>query len=132
MANGFSTRELRGRPVTAEEAAKSVQRLINSHFHNQDAAQCSIPARAEDDDLVASDWVEQSKERIRELEAQLETLDWTPITAENLPRLGDEVWGMVRAVHAVDRAYLGFIGNTADNWIQNRYTHRRALNAPSS
>ena len=58
-----NSRELRGRPVTQEEAATAVRRLINSHFHNPDSARVSIPARATDDDLVASDYVFESGER---------------------------------------------------------------------
>lgn len=53
------TSTLRGRTITVEEARISVQRLINSHFHNPDAARCSIPRRADDDDIVASDFVER-------------------------------------------------------------------------
>lgn len=46
--------------ITTERAAEAVQRLINSHFGNDNRARCSIPAdRANDDDLVASDFVQQ-------------------------------------------------------------------------
>ena len=122
------TRELRGRPVTAEEAKVSVQRLINSHFHNKDSARCSIPTRADDDDIVASDWVQESIERISELEAKLAALDWTPITESNLPKLGDEVGrqnssGIWLASTVETNADYRF-------WDALGYTHFRPINPP--
>lgn len=66
-----STREKRGRRVTAVEANKSAQRLINSHFNNPDRARVSIPADMRDDDLIITDFIEQSVEDIAALTAQL-------------------------------------------------------------
>lgn len=51
------TMEMRGRPVTHEEALESAQRLINSHFHQEPRAHCSIPARTNDDDIVVTDYI---------------------------------------------------------------------------
>ena len=57
--------------ITTERAAEAVQRLINSHFGNDNRARCSIPAnRANDDDLVASDFVQQQA-ALRESHARL-------------------------------------------------------------
>jgi hypothetical protein len=53
------TERLRGRPVTAEEAARSAQRLVNSHFRNPDSARISIPANPSDDDLIVTDFIRQ-------------------------------------------------------------------------
>jgi len=49
--------QMRGRPVTHEEAAASAQRLINSHFHNPDRARMQIPANPSDDDLIITDYI---------------------------------------------------------------------------
>lgn len=57
--------------VSPSRAREAVQRLINSHFRNDNRARCSIPAnRAEDDDLVAMDYISQSEARVAELEAE--------------------------------------------------------------
>ena len=58
--------------ISAERARTAVRRLINSHFGNQDQAQASIPANREwDDDLVATDYIDQTEQRIASLEAAL-------------------------------------------------------------
>lgn len=54
--------------ITAGRTVLAVQRLINSHFHNENGAQCSIPANLDDDDIVASRYVRQSEERITALQ----------------------------------------------------------------
>jgi len=64
------TQQMRGRPVTHEEGAASIQRLINSHFNNENRARCSIPVRADDDDILASDYAQECAERIAKLEAE--------------------------------------------------------------
>jgi NTP pyrophosphatase (non-canonical NTP hydrolase) len=51
------TQELRGRPVTNQEAQEACRRLINSYFHNKDQARCSIPASPSDDDVLLSDYL---------------------------------------------------------------------------
>lgn len=68
--------------IAHERAAEAVQRLINSHFHNDNRARCSIPARPdEDDDLIASRYVQEQKTRdvearaaIARLKADLQTV----------------------------------------------------------
>lgn len=62
--------------VSAARARIAVQRLINSHFRNDNRARCSIPANREnDDDLVAMDYVTQSEERIARSEQALAALE---------------------------------------------------------
>lgn len=51
------TQKMRGRPVTHAEAGASAQRLINSHFHNQDRARVSIPCNPADDDIIVTDYI---------------------------------------------------------------------------
>ena len=51
------TQEMRGRPVTAEEARQACRRLINSHFHNPDSARVSIPCNPMDDDVLLGDYL---------------------------------------------------------------------------
>ena len=69
-----ATQKLRRRAVTHEEGAASIQRLINSHFNNDNGARCSIPARADDDDIVASDYAKECRERIAKQDAEIERL----------------------------------------------------------
>lgn len=57
------TQEMRGRPVTHEEALKSAQRLINSHFRNRNSARCSIPVSIDDDDVVVIDYILEQQAR---------------------------------------------------------------------
>jgi hypothetical protein len=46
--------------ITVERAYEAAQRLINSHFHNDNRARCSIPADPRnDDDLVLMRFIEQ-------------------------------------------------------------------------
>lgn len=56
------TRKLRGRPVSHKEACISAQRLINSHFRNEDRARIQIPASPWDDDLMIVDYIEEQSE----------------------------------------------------------------------
>jgi hypothetical protein len=63
-----TTREIRGRKVTGEEALASAQRLINSHFNKPDRARVQIPANMADDDLIVMDFIEESIEYIQKLE----------------------------------------------------------------
>lgn len=70
-----TTQKLRGRAVTHEEGAASIQRLINSRFKNDNGARCSIPARADDDDIVASDYAKECRERIAFLEQRAKELE---------------------------------------------------------
>lgn len=56
--------------ITVERAAEAVQRLINSHFRNPKPARCSIPASLDDDDIVASRYVQQSSKAIAALTAE--------------------------------------------------------------
>lgn len=60
------TQEMRGKPVTDDEAEKSAQRLINSHFRNPDSAIMSIPVRADNDDVLIMDYIEETR-ALREL-----------------------------------------------------------------
>ena len=127
-----TSRELRGRPVTADEARTAVTRLINSHFRNANSARCSIPLNAMDDDVVAADYVEEASERIKELEAKLAALDWTEITESNLPKVGDEVMRfradkIRQTVYAVDGTEEQ---NTLIICLARGDTHFRPINPP--
>ena len=51
------TMKMRGRPVRHDEALESAQRLINSHFHNEDRARVSIPVRPDNDDVLVMDYI---------------------------------------------------------------------------
>ena len=77
-------------------------------------------------------WIYLSKEdlsaRILELEAQLAALDWTPITAENLPKAGDETINTSGYVMLKGRVTDLWNVNT---WIDNRWTHFRPINPPA-
>jgi hypothetical protein len=70
------------------------------------------------------------RERIAELEAQLAERDWSPITQDNLPRVGDEVWGDTRKMLEVEEWHVGYFTADPRVWIQSGYTHRRPINAP--
>ena len=51
------TQQMRGQPVSHDEAIKAARRLINSHFRNPDSARCSIPVNAYDDDVLLIDYI---------------------------------------------------------------------------
>ena len=71
LENETTTRKMRGRPVTHEEALVSAQRLINSHFHNPDGARVSIPVRADNDDVLVMDYIGEQQERDAQAQASL-------------------------------------------------------------
>lgn len=129
------TSESRGRPVTAAEAKKSVQRLINSHFNNDDQARVCIPRRLDDDDIIASDYVEESAAQIAALTAEVarlkELVEWRPITAENLPKDGDEVAGFNEYPWHIGIVSYAVIKDF-DCWRERSMTHFRPLSAPAA
>ena len=72
-----------------------------------------------------------AKQRIKELEAKLAALDWTPITESNLPRSGDHIarWreGFICASMFLDR----WNGKSFPSINETMtYTHRRPINPP--
>jgi hypothetical protein len=62
-------------------------------------------------------------------EDRLKALDWTPITAENLPKVGDEVLSksglLVERVNRSEQNEFTFI-----NWINLGWLYRRPINPP--
>lgn len=61
--------------VSPERARIAVQRLINSHFHNDNRAQCRIPADPEnDDDLLAVRYIKETEDAHAKLVAALKEL----------------------------------------------------------
>jgi hypothetical protein len=61
-----TTRERRGKPVTHGQARASAQRLINSHFHNDNRARMSIPVDYDDDDCTIHDYISEQESRDKE------------------------------------------------------------------
>jgi hypothetical protein len=80
---------------------------------------------------------DEYKQRILELEARLASLDWSEISAETLPKLGDELWRSIDAdndgisVQAVDAEMISE-NWTVDDYAVEYWTHFRKINAPSS
>jgi hypothetical protein len=74
------------------------------------------------------------RQRIRELEQRLAVLDWRPITPENLPKVGDEVFNECEPKDIV-RAVLHDWGVgyklMCNDWRKNGFTHFRAVNLPA-
>ena len=72
--------------------------------------------------------------KVAALEAQLKALDWTPITAENLPKpmedelLRPRLCSDGSAFYDVDRA--GLTNLCVEAWLALGYTHRRPINPP--
>lgn len=106
MSEQTITMKMRGSPVTSEEAAIAVQRLINSHFHINDGARVRIPVSAMDDDVVAADYVQESAERIAQVEAERDRLKAAlEAVQECFGRTGSwppSITGKVRAALAPD------------------------------
>jgi hypothetical protein len=78
---------------------------------------------------------DEAKSRIAELEARLALLDWTPITPENLPKLGrDEVgrWRLMSRTWLVcDVADTPWKGDaTAEQYKSLNWTYFRPINPP--
>jgi len=67
--------------------------------------------------------------RVAELEAQLDALQWTPITAENMPKQGDELLGRCgNGVYYVNE--YGGLADYAQLVAEEEWTHFRPINAP--
>lgn len=65
--------------------------------------------------------------RIAELEAKLAACEWRPITPEDLPKVGDEVFTRYLEAHTIaPRAEDGIWENCANR----TWTHFRAINPP--
>lgn len=76
------TEQMRGRRITPQEAAKSAQRLVNSHFRNRDSARVSIPARPDDDDLIVIDFILQTeRDEVKTESRQSQELSSSPSVA---------------------------------------------------
>lgn len=74
-----------------------------------------------------------AQDRICELEKQLAALDWRPITAEDLPKVGEEVggpWGEGWRVDQVTRLKIRLY-TTAEDWIDEQYLYHRPINPPA-
>jgi len=84
------TMNMRGRPVTHDEAGASAQRLINSHFHNADGARVSIPARPDNDDILVMDYILEQRQAASIQADLLKSLKATvEIVAEELESIVD-------------------------------------------
>ena len=57
----------------------------------------------------------------------LMALQWTRITADNLPKVGDEVGARVARVWVVQE-----VRGEGHDWFRSGYTHRRPLNPPEA
>ena len=69
--------------------------------------------------------------RVAELETQLDALQWTPITAENMPKQGDELLGRCgNGVYYVNE--YGGLADYAQLVAEEEWTHFRPINAPQS
>jgi len=67
--------------------------------------------------------------RVAELETQLAALQWTPITAENMPKQGDELLGRCgNGVYYVNE--YGGLADYAQLVAEEEWTHFRPINAP--
>jgi hypothetical protein len=49
----------RTEPITHQQAREALQRLIHSHFGQTPHARITIPAQADDDDILLSDYITQ-------------------------------------------------------------------------
>jgi hypothetical protein len=77
------------RKVSVERALEAARRLINSHFNKPDKARCSIPANADDDDIVLTDYLRQSRVAAYSKEAATTHSGWMPI--ESAPKTGEHI-----------------------------------------
>jgi hypothetical protein len=68
-----------------------------------------------------------AQETIAALERKLGSLDWTPITPENLPKVGDEVLCGRERREVKEEDLPRF----AESWHFHGWTHRRPLNLPN-
>jgi hypothetical protein len=66
-------------------------------------------------------------------QATIEALQWTPITPENLPKVGDEVWGPYTTWAGNPACYLQVVSryHCIDLLPQSGYTHRRPISPPA-
>jgi hypothetical protein len=72
-----------------------------------------------------------SPQDITEMARELLALRWTPITPENLPKMGDEIWNTLSSrVEVVLDWMPQFFANDHRLWIKSGWTHRRPLTPP--
>ena len=127
-----------------------LEKRISTLQEQIDTAKAELAAMTADRNLYRDDHdgedhpyseVVALKAEITQLRAALE---WTPITLENLPKVGDEVWGdpveyedfgvLIRGgpVEAVEDINSTFSPQVRfEAWLSIGYTHRRAIGAPA-
>ena len=75
---------------------------------------------------------EHEKKCAHSLQSQLDALTWTPITPENVPKVGDEVggrgWGTSEVTLVTEEKL--FLCQDWQGWVRNGYTHKRPINPP--
>lgn len=98
-------RHVRSEPVTVEQALASAQRLVNSHFKNEDRAICRIPVHPDDDDIVVTDYIRESAQRIDFLEKALQQATRSALVREatvwDMQPTGTEI---VVLLHSIERS----------------------------
>ena len=66
--------------------------------------------------------------KLKMMALRLSALDWTPITPDNLPKVGDEVLGFYSTGEM--NVYASTGKEKPENWKPSIFTHFRPLNAP--
>lgn len=71
-----ATQEMRGRPVSYEEACTAAQRLINrAHNCVGEKSTMSIPVQASDDDVLLFDYLTEAHAKARQVDALVQALE---------------------------------------------------------
>ena len=73
---------------------------------------------------------EEYFERIKQLQADRDALQWKTITPENFPKCGDEVWSKTFGAMPVEGPDRDYPNNNANAWTSMGWTHFRPINAP--
>lgn len=67
----------RGRPVTHEEAKKSLKRFLNHYWHRDgERPQTTIPPRVDDDDLILTDYIEEQEEKSKNIDVVIDKFNF--------------------------------------------------------
>jgi hypothetical protein len=66
----------------------------------------------------------------RQLAEERKLAEWTPITEQNLPKVGDEMGGTLQSGRWFCEHYMEGDPENFDKLLECGYTHRRPLNPP--
>jgi hypothetical protein len=111
----------------AQDRIAELEASLKTHSQSGETMRKLDPEKLRETLLITN--YNSALHRIADLEAQLKAYQWQPITAENLPKDGDEVGGFGSFPFSLDIVTYAVIKDY-QCWKERCMTHFRSLNPP--